>query len=93
MGQYGQASAPAAKRYVRRKERMDRTTRKWHKAIIADAERVIGRGLTDIETNFITSRGSFIALEMIHDTIKAGTREEIVPYLNSEAKVSSNQAL
>lgn len=72
---------------------MDRTTRRWQKAIIADAERVIGRGLTNAETNFIATRGGFIALEMIHDTIKAGTREEIVSYLNSEAKVSANPAL
>jgi hypothetical protein len=72
---------------------MDRTTRRWHKAIIADAERVIGRSLTNDETNFITTRGGYIALEMIHDTIKAGTKEEIVSYLNSEARVSSNQAL
>jgi len=66
---------------------MDRTTRRWHKAIISDAERVIGRCLTNDENNFITSRGGFVALEMIHDTIKAGTREEIVSYLNSEARV------
>jgi hypothetical protein len=69
---------------------MDRTTRRWHKAIIADAERVIGRNLTNDETYFITSRGGYIALEMIHDTIKAGTKEEIVSYLNSEVKASSN---
>ena len=63
----------------------DRTTGKWHKAIVADAERTLGRTLTIVERQFIVSRGGFIALEMIHDTIKAGTREEIAAYLNSEA--------
>ena len=63
----------------------DRTTRNWHKAIIADAERIVERTLTNTEMSFITSRGGFIALEMIHDTIKAGTKENIVQYLNSEA--------
>jgi microsomal dipeptidase-like Zn-dependent dipeptidase len=60
----------------------DRTTRNWHKAIIADAEQKLGRKLTDDEARFITSRGGFVALEMIHDTIKAGTKEEIISYLS-----------
>ncbi|MHB8834976.1 MAG: hypothetical protein ACYC9Y_04630 [Candidatus Methylomirabilia bacterium] len=64
---------------------MDRTTRNWHKTIIADAERLVGRTLTNTEATFITRRGGYVALEMIHDTIRAGTKEEIVRYLNSEA--------
>lgn len=64
---------------------MDRTTRTWHEKIVADAERLVGRPLTNTEIAFITSRGGYVALEMIHDTITAGTREEIVLYLNSEA--------
>ena len=63
----------------------DRTIRKWHKAIIADAERIVGRRLTHTETHFITGRTGCIALEMIHDSIKAGTQEEVARYLNSES--------
>ena len=85
MGEYGQACAPAAKRNADKNMKPDRTTRKWQKTIIADAERIVKRTLTNTEINFITSRGGFIALEMIHDTIKAGTKEEIARYLNSEA--------
>jgi phosphate uptake regulator len=63
----------------------DRTTKKWHKSIIADAEKKLGRKLTDNETAFITSRLGFIALEMIHDTIKALTGKDLEDYLNSES--------
>ena len=70
----------------------DRTIRKWHKRIVADAENKLGRTLTSAERQLITSRGGCIALEMIHDNIKAGTREEVVRYLNSEAEQTSNQA-
>ena len=61
----------------------DRTTNTWHKSIIADAEKIVGRNLTKNEKKFITSRRGYVALEMIHDTIRAGTTEEIVSYLNS----------
>ena len=63
----------------------DRTTRNWHRKIIADAERIVGRTLTNSEINFITSRGGYVALEMIHHTVRIGTKEEIITYLNSEA--------
>jgi len=69
----------------------DRTIQKRHKAIIADAERVLGRGLTHAETRFITSRMGCIALEMIHDNIKAGTQEEVARYLNSETEGASSK--
>ena len=36
------------------------------------------------EREFITSRGGFIALEMIHDTVKAVEKDELETYLNSE---------
>lgn len=62
----------------------DRTTKKWHRGIIADAERKLGRKLTDNEAAFITSRGGFIALEMIHDTVKALSGKDLEEYLNSE---------
>lgn len=62
----------------------DRTAKNWQNAIIADAEARLGRSLMSHESEFITSRGSFIALEMIHDTIKASRKEEIEAYLSSE---------
>ncbi|HVU27704.1 MAG TPA: hypothetical protein VHG71_08215 [Verrucomicrobiae bacterium] len=60
------------------------TVKNWHKAIIADAEKKLQRPLKDYEKKFITSRGGFIALEMIHDTIKAFSANEIESYLSSE---------
>ena len=62
----------------------DRTTRNFHKSIIASAERIVGRRLTDKGIRFIISRGGYVALEMIHDTIKSGTKDEIIAHLNSE---------
>ncbi|NJD56827.1 MAG: hypothetical protein FIA94_10540 [Nitrospirae bacterium] len=70
-----------------------RTTRNWHKRIIADAEDIVGRRLTKKEISFITSRGGYVALEMIHDTIKAETKDEIIAYLNSEVGESSDKVL
>lgn len=62
----------------------ERLVKKWHREIISDAEGKLGRGLKENEKTFITSRGGFIAIEMIHDTIKASTKEEIEEYLGSE---------
>ena len=70
----------------------DRTIRRWHKAIIADAERILGRALTHTEAFFITRRAGCIALEMIHDNVKAGTPAEVARYLNSEARGPSSNA-
>ena len=44
----------------------------------------LGRDLTIAEDAFITSRGGFIALEMIEDTVKSLTGKELAKYLNSE---------
>jgi hypothetical protein len=62
----------------------DGTVKAWHRAIIKDAEKLLGRKLKRYELKFIKSRKGFIALEMIHDTIKAGTKTEIESYLASE---------
>lgn len=62
----------------------DRTAKNWQKAIIADAEEKLGRTLLSHEREFIASRSGFIALEMIHDTIKASRNDEIEAYLGSE---------
>jgi microsomal dipeptidase-like Zn-dependent dipeptidase len=59
--------------------------RAFHEAIIGEAISKLGRALTDQELTFITSRGGFIALEMISDTVKGvSTKEELARYLNSE---------
>ena len=59
----------------------------WHAAIIKDCVGILGRTLNEVESIFITSRGGFIALEMIHDHVKSlvGKPEELERYLNSEA--------
>ena len=54
------------------------TVKNWQKAIIADAEGKLGRTLEVHEREFITSRGGFIALEMIHDTVKAAASPQAV---------------
>ena len=56
----------------------------WQKTIIADAEAKLGRPLQKHEIEFITSRGGFVALEMIHETVKSSTHEELENYLSSE---------
>ena len=62
------------------------TVRAFHAAIINAASERLGRVLTDQELNFITSRGGFVALEMILDTVKGmPTKEDLELYLNSEA--------
>ena len=52
--------------------------------IIQAATQKLGRGLTERELAFIKSRGGFLALEMILDTVKAETPAEVERYLNSE---------
>ena len=64
--------------------KFDLTIRRWHEAIIDDAEKKLGRRLKPYERKFITSRGGFIALEMIHDTVKAAEKDELESYLGSE---------
>lgn len=68
--------------------------RNWHAAIIKDCEHILGRGLSEPEHRFITSRGGFVALEMIHDHVKSltGKAEELRRYLNSEAAGQSGAA-
>ena len=66
----------------------DPTVTRWHTAIIKDSERTLGRHVTEVERRFVTSRGGFIALEMIHDEVKsfAADPEALARYLNSEAQ-------
>ncbi len=56
----------------------------FHAAIIQEATKILGRQLTEKEDKFVTSRGGFIALEMILDTIRGQSKERVERYLNSE---------
>lgn len=61
------------------------TVKNWQKAIIADAETKLERPLRDYEREFITSRSGFIALEMIHDTVRTSEKDDLTRYLGSES--------
>jgi hypothetical protein len=63
---------------------------RWQAAIIRDCEKMLGRKLREPEKLFISSRGGYIALEMIHDYVKglAGEPDELERYLNSEIRRS-----
>jgi len=63
---------------------------RWQAAIVRDCEKILGRKLREPERLFISSRGGFIALEMIHDYIKglAEKTDELERYLNSETRRS-----
>lgn len=63
----------------------ERLVRRWQKAILKESRKRLGRELTETEKRFITSRGGFIALEMIEDTVKTLDGPELAAYLNSEA--------
>ena len=63
---------------------VDPLVRRMQKAIIADAESKLKRPLRDHERKFIVSRGGLVALEMIHDTVKAGDAAEVERYLGAE---------
>ena len=58
--------------------------RRFHRTIIDTATEKLGRPLSPKEKEFITSRSSFVALEMISDTVAVTDKEELVRYLNSE---------
>lgn len=63
---------------------VDLTTRRWQKAIVRDAEQKLGRPLKAHERGFITSRTGYVALEVIHDTVKSAQPSVLEPYLASE---------
>ena len=58
--------------------------RSFHWAIIKTATEILGRPLTAKEETFITSRGGFLALEAILDTVRDASKERVEQYLNSE---------
>ena len=56
----------------------------WHNEILGACETRLGRSLTDAERTFIMSRRGLLALEAIHDTVKALGQEQLERYLNAE---------
>ena len=62
----------------------DKLASNWHKAIFMDAEAKLERPLRDYERHFIESRGGYVALEMIHDSIRTATSVELEEYFGSE---------
>lgn len=60
--------------------------RNWHRAIIDSCKVRLARDLTKEEEKFIVSRGSFIALEIIEDTVNSIEGDELEKYLNSESE-------
>ena len=58
----------------------------WQNAILEECKAKLGRDLTEIERTFITSRGGFLALEAIHETVKSADKAQLEAFLNSESK-------
>ncbi len=60
--------------------------RNWQTTIVLECGRILGRELTPSEMAFITSRGGFIALEIIEDHVRSleGKPDELHLYLSSE---------
>lgn len=58
--------------------------RRWQQKIICRCEEKPGRPLTETEHLFIESRGGFMALEIIENTVEDLSKENLSSYLNSE---------
>jgi hypothetical protein len=62
-----------------------RLVTRWHREIISLCREKLGRDLTAVETRSVTSRGGFLALEMITDSVKALDGRDLEDYLNQES--------
>lgn len=62
----------------------ERLVRTWHRDIISVCHKKLGRDLTEREVQFVTSRGGFIALEMIMDSVTELDGKKLEAYLNQE---------
>ena len=58
--------------------------RNRHKSIIKECQTRPERDLTEEEEIFISSRGGFVALELIEETVKRIMGKELEKYLNSD---------
>ena len=59
------------------------TVQAFQSAVIIAASEKLGRPLTEREQQFITSRGGFLALEAIADTVRSEAKARVEQYLNS----------
>ena len=62
----------------------EKLVKNWQKNIIKECQKRLNRNLTKDELIFITSRGGFIALEMIENTVKTLEKNKLENYLNFE---------
>jgi len=62
----------------------EKTVLSWQASIINKSEAKLRRKLTEVEKEFIASRGGFIALEAIENTVEPLEGKELEKYLNSE---------
>nr|WP_315400167.1 hypothetical protein [uncultured Duganella sp.] len=56
----------------------------WQDKILRECERKLQRHLTSAESYFVRSRQSFLALEMIQDSVDVMPPTELREYLNSD---------
>jgi len=63
----------------------EKTVQSWQASIIDLSEAKLSRKLTEIERKFIESRGGFMALEAIEDTVNSLDCADLESYLNSES--------
>lgn len=64
----------------------EKLVRNWQKKIIDECTKRLNRPLTDKEREFIFSRGGFIALELIEDTVMALEGDDLMEYLNESSE-------
>ena len=62
----------------------EKIVKEWQERIINESEKKLGRSLTEAEMHFIISRKGFMALEVIEDTVRSSSMNEVYTYLNSE---------
>jgi microsomal dipeptidase-like Zn-dependent dipeptidase len=55
-----------------------------HRNIVSLCREKLGRDLTEKEIQFVTSRGGFVALEMIMDSVSELDGKKLEAYLNQE---------
>jgi hypothetical protein len=58
--------------------------KKWHKIILTECVKRLGRPLTEKERRFIASKSGFVALQMIEDSVRSLSGPELEVYLNQE---------
>lgn len=62
----------------------------WHQRMLSACQAKLQRPLTAGESHFILSRGGFIALEMMEETINSLPADQLADYLRSEISVQSS---